>query len=148
MTMALDFAPIVARLEGLKLFTSVGSSLEYAGLKNLPGRLPVAFAVSDSEQAAPNKMGTQIVDQKVTEIFAIVLIVSGNVRAMSGKGMAVSSELDELKRAVKEAFVGWKHPDSNAPVELVDGRLLSVDGTALTYALRFRATYHIRSAIQ
>lgn len=148
MTMGLNFAPIVARLEALKLFTSVGSSLEYAGLKNLPGRLPVAFAVTDSEQAQPNRMGTQIVDQKVTEIFAIVLIVSGNARAITSKGMAISSELDELKSAVKSAFMGWRHPDCNAPVELVDGRLLSVDGTALTYALRFRASYHIRSAIQ
>lgn len=148
MTMGLDFAAIAHRLTQMKRFVSVGSSLEYAGLRDIPGRLPAAFAVSDSEQAEPNRLGTQIIDQKVTEIFAIVLIVSGNARANMARGAAISTELDDLKKAVKQAFIGWRHPAISAPTELVDGRLLSVDGTALTYALRFRTTYHIRSAIQ
>lgn len=147
MITSISYAPIVERLDGLG-FALTGSSLEYAALKNIPSRLPAGFAVADSEQAQPNRMGTQIVDQKVTEIFAIVLIVAANNRAANAAGGKISADFESLRDAVKERFVGWQHPACSGLIELVDGRLLSVDGTAISYALRFRASYHIRSNAQ
>jgi hypothetical protein len=147
MTTSLHYQPIVDRLDGLG-FAMIGSNLEYAGLKQVPSRLPAAFVVSDSEVAASNRMASQIVDQKVTEIFAIVLIVNSNTRSMTAKGSGISPDFDRLRDAVKNRFVAWKHPQASGLIELVDGRLLSVDGTAISYALRFRATYHIRKAPQ
>jgi hypothetical protein len=147
MTTSMRYGPIVDRLSGLG-FALTGSSLEYAALKNIPSRLPAGFAVADSEQAAPNRMGTQIVDQKITEVFAIVLIVAANARASNAAGGKISADFESLRDAVKKQFCGWKHPDCSGLIELVDGRLLSVDGTAISYALRFRASYHIRSNAQ
>jgi hypothetical protein len=138
--------PILDRLDGLGFVTRAGA-LEFAGLRDVPGRLPAAFVVPESEDAAPNPYATQIIDQKVSETFAVVLVLNANTRATKGAHAQISDEFTTLRDAVRQRLIGWVHPDATGPTQYVGGRLLSVDGTALTYALRFISTYHLRKAL-
>jgi hypothetical protein len=138
--------PVLDQLDGLGLVTR-GGALEFAGLSSVPGRLPAAFALLESEGAEPNRMATGVLDQRVTVIFAVALVVAANGRPGAGGGVQVSDAFTDLSKAVLHRLAGWKHPDFDRATEFVGGRLMSVDGTALTYALRFRASYHLRKAV-
>lgn len=132
--------PILAHLDGLG-FVSSGGALEFAGLRKVPGRLPALYVVPESDSAAPNRYGAGAVDQKVTAAFSVVIILSAVVRAGAAE---ISDEFEDKRAAVIQRLLGWTHPDCSGPVDYQGGRLLSADGTAFTWALRFSASYHIR----
>jgi hypothetical protein len=138
--------PVLEQLEGLG-FVTLGGSEEFVSLTTRPGRLPAAFAVHDSEEAEPNRYATGVVGQRVSVDFSIVLIAPGNGRFIEGRGLTVSDEFTALRRAVIERLLGWQHPDLERPTEFKAGRLVSTDGTAITYALRFTSNYHLRKAV-
>lgn len=131
--------PTLTRLAPIDVVTR-GGALEYAALKELPGRLDALYVVPQALQAQPSARATMVTDQKVTMTFAVVLIVAA-VRAGAAK---ISDRVHELEEAVIDRLVGWQHPDASGPCELVDGATLAVDGAAFTWALRFRCSAHIR----
>lgn len=133
--------PIINRLDALG-FKTLGGAMEYADLKQVPGRLPAAFVVPQNKSAAPSaRMG--VVDQKVTALFAVVLVLPSTREG----NRLVSTLLEDFERAVVDALVGWTHPDASLPTEFADAAVLSVDGTSFTWAIRFRTSYHIRKAL-
>lgn len=130
--------PIINRLQG-QGFVTIGGALEYADLKSLPGKLPAAFVVPQNKSAAASaRMG--VTDQKVSALFAVVIIVP----AKRAGSTLVATDLEEFEAKVINQLVGWVHPDSQQPTEMADAAALSVDGTAFTWAIRFRTSYHIR----
>ena len=132
--------PIIDQLAPVKAILTLGGAKDYAALSAIPGRLPAAFVVPQNFRAAASQRATQLLDQKATSIFAVVLIV-GAARAGD---VADTDELDALERAVVEQIFGWTHPDANAPTQIVDGAALAVDATAFAWALRFQFTSHFR----
>lgn len=133
--------PVCERLSGWK-FVTIGGALEFAALTKLPGRLPAAYVVPQADTATKNNRASVVIDQKVSELFAVVIILP----AVAAKPGVVSELLEEAKKFVTDQVVGWTHPDGNAPCEYAGGEALSVDGTALTWALRFTTSHHIRKA--
>jgi hypothetical protein len=130
--------PIINRLDPLG-FKTLGGAMEYAELKTLPGRLPAAFVVPQSKSASPSaRVG--VIDQKVSALFAVVIILP----ATRAGNRLVATDLEDFEAAVVNALVGWTHPDATLPTEFADAAVLSVDGTAFTWAIRFRTSYHIR----
>lgn len=136
--------PILDRLEPLG-FKTLGNELDFPALKQVPGRLPAAYVLPGDETADANRMGTRLVDQKITATFLVVLILPAVVRA--GAMAKLSDDFETTKAAVIDAFVGWQHPDSARPSEYVSGAIWSVDGQALTYCLTFKTSYHIRKSV-
>ena len=135
----LVLADVVMRLTGLP-FATVGGAQDYAGLAALPGRLPAAYVVPAGLRAQPNRLNGKI-DQRVSREFAVVIIVAGR-RAGAA---AQADELQLLEDAVIKALLGWQPEGVSGPIELVSGQVLSVEGTAFTWALRCTAPYHIRT---
>ena len=133
-------APIIERLEpvGLRL---VEGAVEFAGLSSAPTRLPAAYVVPQSDDAAPNRLGTYAIDQRVTATIAVVLVLDA---ARRGGGGAVSDELEDWSERIRDRLIGWKHPDADTGFEYAGGQLLSADGTALAWALRFKSARHVR----
>lgn len=137
----LSFEPTVSRLKAAGL-RAVDGVLEFAGLETAPRAMPAYFVVPERETAAPNRM-SGVVDQKVTEIFSVVVIVEAK--------KAAGAASDELKRCcatVIEALLGWRHPEASGPCEYVGGRLTSVDGGHIVWALSFSASHHLRKESQ
>jgi hypothetical protein len=132
--------PIIQRLEpiGLRL---IEGAVEFAGLNAPPSRLPAAYVVPQSEEAAANRLGTYAIDQRVTETIAVVLVLDA---ARRGGGGAVSEELEDWSDRIRDRLLGWQHPDAAIGFEYAGGQLLSADGTTLAWALRFKSVRHIR----
>lgn len=131
--------PIIEQL-GDRGFKTLGGVLEYAALKSAPGRLPAAFAIPETESAAPSRMAG-VVDQRVEAGFVVVLMIQ------PGRDAARSAdELAERDVAVKDALVGWRHPDAQSATEYAGGRMIDVDPSAIVWAAQFRTSYHLRKA--
>jgi hypothetical protein len=133
-------APIVERLKKAGLERVYGA-LELAGLQAQPGRLPQRFVIPEGWSAGGNSLvGAH--DQNQTETFLVVSLLEGTAR----NEKQVSDDLHEEERAILEVLVGWIHPDCSRACEAVSGRLLSVNGTTLSWAVAFRTGRHIRKA--
>lgn len=131
--------PIVDLLKMLG-FAQVGGVLEYAALQSVPGQLPAAFVVPQGESAEPNRLATGGTDQRVLWGFAVVLVLPAAAR----RADAISEMVEERSRAVKEAIVGWTHPDASGPCVFTDAQLAGAGSNAVSWAVRFRAPYHLR----
>ncbi|SCW56214.1 hypothetical protein SAMN02927924_01370 [Sphingobium faniae] len=133
--------PIVDRLKqsGLK---PVEGALEFAGLTEAPRVTPSYFVVPEREAAQPNRM-SGVIDQKVTETFSVVMIIGSARRAET-----VSEGLKRSADQVVDALVGWRHPEASGPCEFSGGRLVSVEGQQVIWALSFTASRHIRKESQ
>lgn len=137
----IGFAPTIARLRAAG-FASVDGVLEFAGLSEAPRASPALFLVPESESAAANRMAG-VVDQKVTERFAVVLVV-----ATARATRTVSEALQQHGKAIEEALVGWVHPDASGPCEMAGARLLSTEGQRVAWAISFSVSRHIRRQSQ
>ncbi|WP_066546691.1 phage tail terminator protein [Sphingomonas sp. CCH15-F11] len=130
--------PIVDRLKAAG-FAQVEGVIEFAGLQDPPRVVPALYVVPEAEGASANRMAG-IVDQRVTAAFLVVVVLGGQARA-DGK---VSAELEIQSGRARDALIAWKHPQASGPFEYAGGRLLSVDGYRLAWAVRLTAPYHLR----
>jgi len=137
----MKLSPIVDRLKGAG-FKRVYGALEFATLKDIPGALPQFFVVPEGSDAAPSDT-SGVHDQRVQGGFMVVMLLEGTSRRED----AVSDELEEQERAVIDAIAGWQHPQATRACDFVGGRLLSVNGSTLSWGVRFRTGWRIRKAV-
>lgn len=138
----MEFAPTIAQLKGAG-FASVEGVLEFAGLQAAPRLSPALFVVPERESAAPNRIASGVIDQKVTEVISVVLVVAAQRR----EG-AAGEELQIHTGRIEQAMVGWRHPDASSPCEYAGGRLLSAEGQRVAWVMSFSACRHIRKESQ
>jgi hypothetical protein len=134
----ISFAPIIAVLKAAG-FAYVDGVLEMAGMEDAPRQTPALFIVPERDSARPNTLGTGAVDQRVTDVFSVV-VVEDAARRIGGASEALVSDC----RKIEQTLVGWKHPDASSPCEFVGGRLLSTAGQRVSWALSFSLPRHIR----
>jgi len=135
--------PIVDRLIERKL-RNVSGLLEWAGLTEAPRAAPAFFVVPESDIAAPNAMGTLVVDQKLTENFGVIVVVEGKARG----GDIVDDALKEQVDLVMDALLMWRHPEASKPTEYAGGRLVSAEGYRVAWLVRFTTSRHLRKESQ
>jgi hypothetical protein len=135
------FAPTVARLKTVG-FLSVDGLLEMVAFADAPRADPALFVVPEREAAQPNRM-SGVVDQKVIETFSVVIVVKGARRADT-----VSELLKVHCDKVVDAIVGWTHPEAKSPCEYAGGRLVSMEGPQVAWAVSFTSSRHIRKESQ
>lgn len=133
-------SPIVARLKEAGLERVYGA-LELAGLQAQPGRLPQRFVIPDGWSAGENRLAG-VHDQRLVQMFSVVSLLEGAARRED----LVSEAIHEEEAKVLAALVGWTHPDASRACDAVSGRLLSVNGTTLSWIVTFRTGTHIRKA--
>ncbi|MGE4321770.1 MAG: hypothetical protein AB7E60_01920 [Sphingobium sp.] len=135
--------PIVDRL-GAAGFRTVEGILEWAGLTDPPRALPALFVVPEAEDAQPNRLATGMIDQAVSETFGVIVVVGARAR---GPGQ-VDDQLKDVTDRVRDALLGWRHPEASRPAEFAGGRLLSADGYRVAWLVRFRISLHLRKESQ
>lgn len=134
--------PIVDRLIAAG-FASVQGVLEFAGLNEAPRLSPALFVVPRRMSAQPNRMGAGVIDQKLGETFQVILVVKSARRPG-----VVADDLHDHCTAIETALTGWRHPDCNAPCELVGGDLMSLEGQRVAWSISFNASRHLRKESQ
>ncbi|WP_454280207.1 phage tail terminator protein [Sphingomonas sp. Marseille-Q8236] len=133
----LTIKPIVDHLQQGG-FKSVEGVLEAPTQADLPNALPALHVVPAVESAEASQMAGRR-DQRVTFNFSVFVTVG--TRLARG---AVSDELQKQVQAVKDAVVGWTHPQASGEVDLVGGRLANVSPASVTWEVRLSCRYHYR----
>ncbi|AOW22724.1 hypothetical protein AVM11_03480 [Sphingomonas melonis TY] len=136
--MHLSLTPIVERLRAAG-FRQVEGVLELAGKPDEPRVVPALFVVPTGERAgaSTNDVGR---NQPVDVGFSVFVAVDGARRNAAG----ISEELTVQVRAVKDAVVGWTHPDAARACAYSGGRLASAAGSRVSWEVRFTTRYHER----
>lgn len=136
------FAPTIARLKAAG-FGHVEGVLEFLGLEQAPRVSPALFLVPERESAQPNRLGAGGHDQKITEVFSVILIVNSTRKAGD-----TSEVLQEHVKNIEDAIIGWKHPDASGACEYISARLMSVEAHRIAWAISFSVSRHFRKVSQ
>lgn len=134
----ISIEPIIARLKAAGL-RQVEGALEYAGLRQVPARLPAFFVVPSSERAGANEL-VGAVHQKVAHNFMVVIVMSAAGRQQAHIREALKDHCD----TIDAALLGWTHPDARGACHYAGGDLLAADSAVLAWAARYSCTYHKR----
>lgn len=134
--------PTVERLKSAG-FAHVEGVLEFAALTAPPRLSPALFVVPERETAQPNRLGSGGHDQKISETFAVVLVVRTERNAD-----AVSEALQEHSSQIEQALIGWSHPGASGPCEYTGARLMSAEPHHVAWAMSFSVSRHFRKVSQ
>ena len=140
----MDVAPFIARLKaqltGFVVITGAGDlDVAIGGTPNTPA----AYVMPLAETAEESKF-IGVIDQRLTQEFAVVLVVS-NLR--DATGAAAIAELATRRAALRAALLGWV-PDAatGEPVQFVTGAVLEFRDQRLWWRDVFRVIAYYRSA--
>lgn len=119
----------------------VGGAADFSALPEAgPQAVPAAFVVPLDEHAGPNKLDTGI-SQRVDVRLGVILAVR-NLR--DGVGAAANDDLETLRRAIKDALLGWRPPDAVDVCIYGGGRVLQLNNQVLWWQDDFLTAYYER----
>jgi hypothetical protein len=135
---------IMARLvDEVPSFRLVGGAAEFERAANALAALPAAFVLPATDTAEENNFMGQLVQQKVTLRFA-VLIAARNLA--DDEGAAAVESLEPLRAAVRDALLNWRPDGADDGCEYANGSLVAFTNGTLWWQDFFTTTYIIRSA--
>lgn len=101
---------------------------------------PGVYVIPDSENAPKeNDLATGATHQEVTERVSIVSAIQ-NVRDATGR--VAHQNLRALRRALKDALIGWTPDVESAPVEFDNGKLFRFSDQTVLWMDTYRTRYH------
>lgn len=136
--MELSLTPFVDQLRKAGC-RQVEGLLEFAATTVEPRQLPAFFVVPTTESARASSTD-QARDQAVDAGVSVMVVLDGTRRAQAG----ISEELRDQTRIVKDALVGWTHPDAARACAFAGGRLASASGSTVVWEVRLTTRYHLR----
>jgi len=137
-----NLAPIAERLKDqVPALRAVDGAAELAGAMERLRNPPEAFVLLLAEDAGENLFGDLAVVQMVTARFGVVQIVRNLAGAGGG---AAAEELRQIRLAVRDALVGWQHPDGERTTTFRRGRLVSFNDQLLSWQDEFETEFQIR----
>lgn len=107
----------------------------------LPNSTPAAYVLPLGLQAQPADIVTGLYRQGVVETYGVVIITNS---ANDARGAAGLPNVNALSDQIIAALAGWSA--DNDVLELVRGRLISLNAGMIIYQLDFKATSQIRIA--
>ena len=139
----MNLEPIAERLKDqVQALRAVDGAAELAGAMERLRNPPEAFVLLLAEDAGDNVLGDLAVAQMCRARFGVVLIVRN---LASAAGAAAAEELRQLRLAVRQALVGWQHPDGECATTFVRGRLVSFNDQLLSWQDEFQTEFQIRA---
>ena len=138
----MQLASILAHIKNLcPALRQVGGAAEFSALPEAgPQAVPAAFVVPLEERAGHNALDTGI-SQRVDTRFGVILAVR-NLR--DGVGAAANDDLETLRRAVKDALLGWQPAGADDVCTFGGGRVLQLANQVLWWQDDFLTAYYER----
>ena len=114
--------------------------LQLSDIDNAGARRAGAFVLPLKEDAQANQASTQVVVQRITETFGVVVGVK-TVRDLRGEA-AHDGGLSSIKDELLQAMVGWVPVVDYSQFEYVGGQLLKINGGTVYWVYNFKV-WHI-----
>lgn len=122
-------------------FALVDGVAQFAQLRTEPPVWPAAYVLPLAETAAPNAYASGAVSQEVTLSIAVVIICRA---VQDPAGAAAIADLAALRRAVRDALLGWEPEGAADGFEFAGGELLRAEAGAVWWQDTFTTSYHLR----
>lgn len=106
-----------------------------------------AFVYQVAEQSEPND-SENIVIQRVTEVFAVVVVLKNDNSDKDKLGLTAYDSLFDVRAELFSALIGWEMPDAESKVSYVGGRVLKVTRAYLMYQFEFSVNFRLCEADQ
>lgn len=138
----MQLGPIITHLKiNCPALRQVGGAAEFSALPETgPQAVPAAFVVPLEERAGHNTLDTGI-SQRVDTRFGVILAVR-NLR--DGVGAAANDDLETLRRAIKDALLGWRPTGADDVCTFGGGRVLQLANQVLWWQDDFLTAYYER----
>ena len=138
----MQLAPIHARIKAnCPALRQVGGAADFSALPGVgPQAVPAAFLVLLDENAGSNQLDTGI-SQRVDVRFGVILAVRN---LHDGVGAAAIDDLETLRRAIKNALLGWRPPGADDVCIYGGGRVLELSEQILWWQDDFVTAYYER----
>ncbi len=138
----MQLATILAHLKtNCPALRQIGGAAEFSALPDAgPQAVPAAFVVPLDEHAGRNQLDTGI-SQRVDVRFGVILAVR-NLR--DGLGAAANDDLEALRRAIKDALLGWRPAGADDVCTFGGGRVLQLANQVLWWQDDFLTAYYER----
>lgn len=124
----------------------VGYAAELAAAKGAPRVNPASFLVPVSDQPTSRPgSGNSVLSQNINATIAVVTAVY-NARGAT-TGSEASMEIQDLRRLILAALLGWKPPGASVPIQYAGGASLPFQDSTVWVSDRFTTAYFLRSEI-
>jgi hypothetical protein len=133
-----DLSPIVERLRE-RVAWPVAGAAQLAAVQSVPQPL-MGWVLPLAERAEANQTIGGVY-QRLTVRLAVVLYVR---QVADARGEAALEALEPAREAILSALVGWAPAAEHAPLELRNGRLLTLADGALWWQDEFETTFSRR----
>lgn len=134
-------APIITQVQTVGVLKRVLGAVDFASAQQDISGLPVAYVIPLSDAAAPNRLLSGAIEQRVTERFGVIVAIN-NVRDV--RGQAAKEDLESIRGQIINALIGWQPDQGYDPIEYGGGRILSLVNTVLWWQLEFVTAYYER----
>ncbi len=133
----MDTTPLIARLQAETELRQVAGAMELAAALKAPSvATPAAFVVPLADRPAADEAFTGGVLQRVNTTVTVVLALDSKRDAT---GAAAGDALQQLRRQVRGALLGWTPEGATAPITAGPGALIDFDNGRLWWG----DEYHI-----
>ncbi len=134
-------APIIAQVQTVTGLKKVAGAAAFAAAQNTTVTPPCAYVIPLGDNAAPNRMLSGAIEQRVTERFAVILAATN---ARDTQGYAANDGLETLRAAVIAALLGWQPSTDYDPIEYGKGGMLALANNIFWWQLEFVTAYYER----
>ena len=141
----MNLEPVITRLKEVSALALVGGAADFGKAIESLQKYPAAFVLPAREDAEPNEMMSQLVQQLVTSEFAVVVAV----RNLSDRdGRAAIESLEPVRHAVRDALLNWQPTIDEEEAEGCEfrrGEIVRFEASFLWWQDTYSTRYIIRS---
>lgn len=134
---------IKTRLQPMPALKLVGEAPDFqTAVENRPPVTPAVYVMVLGEKPGP--VATDVMIQKVQVAVGVVFVVRN---LADNKGVAARTDLEALRRVVRDELYGWCAALDLAPFERGEGHLLAFKDGHMWWQDIFITSYHDRSKL-
>ncbi|WP_291299293.1 hypothetical protein [Elioraea sp.] len=125
-------------------FRTVEGAAEYSALQAPPpaARCPAAYVIELADDAGQNSLATSAVRQRITETFAVVMIVAS---LRDHRGEAAQALLQPVRAFCVQALIGWAPDANHDAITYLRGRLVDASEGYVVWQAEFQVRSTLRS---
>lgn len=119
-------------------FRICGGAGDLADVTDQPPALPAVYAYVASEKSEPNERVNALLQR--TAVTVSIVIVTGNLSGLNNASAA--SDLENLKRYVRDQLLGFVPAGTKTPLEHVEGEMQQALGGTVWFEDVFAGAYY------
>ncbi len=130
------------RLADTRFGNRIAGAAELDAAQRATFQKDMAFVIPMADAASPNVYDNGI-NQTVTEVFAVVVVLASDSMQKDKTGLGAYDLLHNVRADIFKAILGWQMTDAESLISYRGGRLIDFDRAYLWYQFEFQVKIRI-----